>query len=353
MWRLLRNPVVWIGLAISLGALYLAFRGLHWKDVGQALADANYWLLALAVLLVLVTILTRSIRWGVLFYPRRGLGLGHLFGSLNVGYSVNNIAPMRLGEVVRAYALRETERVSLAHALSTILVERTLDTLTVIGILVITLPFVDAPSWARTPVLVAGPIFLTLGVLLALLSAAREGAMRVVSWSVRFLPERFRSGVEQAADAAIEGFGTLRQPWVLTQALAWSVLSWMSSALFVYVTIRAFGMDLPFTAGMFVMATTSLGMAVPGLPGYIGVYHAIAIKSLTGPFGVERTAAASFALVSHAIMYVTPMVLAAVYLWRERSTWRRVRLWITARDGATAAASPIDAPDAVESQTTP
>lgn len=352
MWRLLRNPLVWIGLAISLGALYLAFRGLHWQDVGQALADANYWLLAVAVLLVLATILMRAIRWGVLFYPRRGLSVAHLFGSLNVGYSVNNIAPLRLGEVVRAYALRETERVSLAHALSTILVERTLDTLTVVSILVITLPFIDAPSWARTPILVAGPIFLTLGILLALLSAARDTAMRVVSWGVRFLPERFRSGVEQAADAAIEGFGTLRQPWIMAQAIGWSVASWMSSVLFFYVTIRAFDMDLPFTAAMFVMATTSLGMAVPGLPGYIGVYHAIAIKSLTGPFGVERTAAASFALVSHAIMYVTPMVVAAVYLWRERNTWRRVRLWIMARDGASAAPS-IDASDAVEPQTTP
>jgi uncharacterized protein (TIRG00374 family) len=176
--------------------------------------------------------------------------------------------------------------------------------------------------------------------------------MRVVSWGVRFVPERFRSSIEQAADAAIEGFGTLRQPWIMTQAIGWSVASWMSSVLFVYVTIRAFGMDLPFTAGMFVMATTSLGMALPGLPGYIGVYHAIAIRSLTGPFGVERASAASFALASHAIMYVTPMVVAAIYLWRERKTWRRVRLWITAQDG-TAAAPAIDAADAVEPQTTP
>lgn len=331
MWRVFRSPAVWIGLAVSAVALYLALRGLHWQDVGQALADANYGLLFLALLLVLVTIVMRAIRWGVLFYPRSGLRFSNLLGALNVGYSVNNLAPLRLGEVVRAYAIRETEQVSVAHALSTILVERTLDTLTVVAILMITLPFIDAPGWARGPMLLVGLGFLLLALLLAALSAAREGAMRAVSWGVRFLPERFRDRVEQAADAAIEGFGTLRQPWVLAQATAWSAASWMVSAAFIYVSLRAFGMDLPFTAGMFVMAATSLGMIVPAAPGYVGVYHAIAIESLENVFGANRNDAASFALTTHAMMYLTPMVLAAFYLWRERRTWRRVRAWMTER----------------------
>ena len=349
MWRVFRSPIVWIGLAVSAGALFLAFRGLHWKDVGEALADANYGLLLLALLLVLLTIVMRAIRWGVLFHPRSGLRFTNLFGALNVGYSVNNIMPVRLGEIVRAYAIRETERVSVAHALSTILVERTLDTLTVVAILVVTLPFIDTPGWIRGPALFAGIGFLTLGVLLALLSAAREGAMRLVAWGVRFLPARFRDRTLEAADAAIEGFGTLRNPAVLAQAVAWSAASWMVSALFIYVTVRAFGMRLPFTAGMFAMASTSLGMMIPGLPGSIGVYHAIAIKSLTNVFDAERAPAASFALVSHAIMYVTPMVLAAFYLWRERAAWRRVRLWMSEREEeAPREAVAIDAAEAAE-----
>jgi uncharacterized protein (TIRG00374 family) len=344
MWRIARSPAVWIGLTVSTVALYLALRGLQWNDVGQALADANYGLLFVALLLVVVTIVMRAFRWRVLFHPRRDMRFNNLFGGLNIGYSVNNLTPLRLGEVVRAYAIGETERVSVAHALSTILVERTLDTLTVVAFLMITVPFIDAPGWARGPVLILGLGFLVLALLLAALSAAREGAMRAVSRGVRFLPERFRERVERGADAAIEGFGTLRQPWVLAQATAWSVASWIASAAFVYVVLRAFGMDQPFTAAMFVMAATSLGMIVPAAPGYVGVYHAIAIESLTNVFGADRSSAASFALVSHAIMYLTPMVLAAFYLWRERSLWQRVRGWMTQRQDAVAieAAEPAE-----------
>jgi uncharacterized protein (TIRG00374 family) len=304
----------------------------------------------LAALLVLLTILMRGIRWGILFYPRTGLSLGNRLGALNLSYSVNNLIPARVGEVVRAFAIRESERVSVAHALSTILVERTLDTLTVIGILVITLPFIDAPAWAQWPMLFLGLGVLGLAALLAGLSAARELALRLVDWGARLLPERFRAPVVEAADAAIEGFGTLRNPLVLAQALAWSIGSWMVSALFIYAALRAFGMDLPFSAGMFVMAATSLGMIVPASPGYIGVYHAIAIESLVNVFDADRNAAASFALVSHAMMYVLPMIIAAFYLWRERNTWRRVRIWITERsdpDGAPGAPA-LDAAEAVE-----
>jgi len=72
------------------------------------------------------------------------------------------------------------EEVSAAHALSTIVVERMLDTITVVALLMVTLPFIDAPGWARGPALFLGLGFLGLAVLLAALSAARERAMALV-----------------------------------------------------------------------------------------------------------------------------------------------------------------------------
>ena len=82
------------------------------------------------------------------------------------------------------------------------------------------------------------------------------------------------------------------------------------------------------------MGATSLGMIVPSSPGYIGVYHAIAIESLVNVFDVGRDQAASFALVQHAILYLTPIVIGAVYLWRERRIWRQARLWAFDRAAA-------------------
>ncbi|MBI4570463.1 MAG: flippase-like domain-containing protein, partial [Chloroflexi bacterium] len=329
--RYLRSPFVWLGLAISLGALFLAFRGLRWSEVGDALRSANYGLLALALPVMILALLARAQRWAVLFYPRRDLRLFNLMGTLNLGYALNNILPLRVGEFARAYVIGEAEQVSTAHALSTIVVERTLDTITVVALLMITVPFVDAPGWVDGAAFL-GLGFVALAFLLAVVSAARERALALVVRAARLLPERFREPAERWADAALEGFAVLRRPAVLGQAIAWSAVSWLCSAVLVYVVMRAFALDLPFSAALFVMSATSLGMVVPSSPGYIGVFHAIAIESLVNVFDVPRDPAASFALVLHAILYLVPIVITALFLWRERRTWRQVRLWASGRE---------------------
>jgi len=75
------------------------------------------------------------------------------------------------------------------------------------------------------------------------------------------------------------------------------------------------------------MVATSLVMLVPASPGYVGTFELAAIKGLENVFDVGHNAAASYALVQHAILYLTPIVIGAVFLWRERRIWRQVRLW--------------------------
>jgi uncharacterized protein (TIRG00374 family) len=325
--RFLRSPLFWIGFLVSLGALLFSFRGLHWGEVGSALHDANYLLLLPAAIVMYFSLYFRAVRWGVLFYPRADLRVGALLGAMNIGYSVNNLLPLRIGELVRAYLIGETQRLSTAHALSTIVVERVLDVLTVVLLLVLLLPFIDAPAWATGPALVAGVVFLILGILLATLSLARRWALDVADWGIRLLPDRYQARLHQAAESVMEGFGVLSKPAVLAQGVAWSFASWGSSVLVMFIVQQAFDLGVGLEAAGFVVATTSLAMLVPASPGYIGTFELVAIKGMENVFDVGSNAAASYALVQHAFLYLAPMIIAAVYLWRERSAWQQIRFW--------------------------
>ena len=327
--RLIRNPMLWIGLAVSAGALFLAFRGLRWAEVADGMAGANYGLLLLALAILPVAFYLRALRWAVLFDSDKRMSTGSLFGAINIGYAFNNLLPLRLGDLPRAYVVRETENVSGAHALSTIVVERVLDTVTVVALLMVTLPFIEAPAWATGPAVFLGLGVLGLAAVLAILSASRARVMPLVAWAVRFLPEFLREHTEQAVDSAIQGFTVLRRPTALVKAVAWSVASWVASALVIFVALRAFDLDLGFKAALFIGSATSLGMVVPSSPGYIGVFHAIVIGSLVNVFDADRNQAASFALVLHAMLYLTPIVIAGAFLWRERQVRRQVWLWVT------------------------
>jgi uncharacterized protein (TIRG00374 family) len=337
--RFLRNPLFWLGLLISLAALFFAFRGLQWGEVGDALRDANYLLLLPAAVARFFSLYFRAIRWGVLFHPRTDLRTGDLLGTMNVGYSVNNLLPLRVGEFVRAYLIGEAGRVSAAHALSTIVVERVLDVLTVVLMLVLLLPFIDMPRWAATSAWIGGVGFLLLAALLVTLSMARRWAVDVADYCARPFPARYHARLHEAAESVMEGFGVLSKPAVLAQGVGWSFVSWLCSILMMFTVQQAFDLGVGFEAAPFVVATTSLAMLVPASPGYIGTFEWVARKGLQNVFGASEATAISYALVQHAFMYLAPLIIAAIYLSRERKAWQRVRFWArqeTAEEAASA-----------------
>ena len=322
MLTALKRPYLWVGVAVSVGALALASRSLRIDDVVDALTAANYLWLFPALAALLMGLVLRARRWQLLFHPLGGLSLGNLFGAMNIGYLLNSVLPFRVGELVRAYVIGKVEDVGLVHALTTIVVERLLDVLLVIALLLILLPFVDEPSWATGPALVLGVSILVLATLLAAIGRARRFALHIVEWLLRPAPERLRGRLRESAEAALDGFATLGHPPVLLRAGGWSVIAWAFSSLYMYFVLLAFDLELTYAAPLLVMVATALGMIVPSSPGAIGVYHAIAIETLTTVFAVERADAAGFALVSHAIFNLVPIILGMAFLWSRRESWR-------------------------------
>jgi uncharacterized membrane protein YbhN (UPF0104 family) len=145
-------------------------------------------------------------------------------------------------------------------------------------------------------------------------------------------------------DAALDAFETLGNGSVVLRAGAWTIAGWALSSLYIYCLLMAFDISLAYSAPLFVMVALNLGMVVPSSSGYLGVYHAIAIETLTVVFGVDRASAAGFALASHAVFYVTPIALGGAYLWSRRELWDRVISGRWTRPQAPASAQPSETP---------
>src|SRR4030042_1001940 len=64
------------------------------------------------------------------------------FFTINEGYLLNNFLPLRLGEVGRAYLLGQNSGLGFWRVLSSILLERGLDVLLTVAMLLGALPFV-------------------------------------------------------------------------------------------------------------------------------------------------------------------------------------------------------------------
>ena len=315
------RPIVWLGVAISAAAIALAVRGLHVEDVGRALSETKLvWLLP-AVAAIVLAFYPRVRRWQVLFYPRAGLSQYNLYGAMAVGYMLNNLLPLRVGELGRAYLIAKSENVDYAQALSTILVERVLDILVLFGILLVLLPFVDEPPWATGSAVILGLVTLGLAVLLATVGSSRQLALAGARKLLRVTSSETQIRAERWLEAALTGFAVLSHPRVLIEAVFWSVLGWACSSVFLFCCLRALDLHLSYAAPLFVMVAINLGMVIPSTSGYVGVYHTIVIEAMTKVFSVDRESAAALAIITHALFYVIPVVLGAAYLWHRRELW--------------------------------
>jgi glycosyltransferase 2 family protein len=316
-------------ILISLAFLALALQGINLKALGAALRQANYvWLLP-AVLITLAILAVKGIRWQLLFHPEYHLPFAPVFTALCAGYLASNVLPARLGEVVRVVLLVSDEPVGVARTVSTIVVERLLDVLSVLIILILLLPFVELPPAVTHAAQALGILALGGSALLLLLSRWKE---RVLNWSravLRHIRILDRPTIYLAIGHLIDGFAALRGRLGLA-LIGLSLLSWFGSVGVAWCVSQAFGMAVPLSAMAFTVVVVALGMIVPSSPGYVGVFHYLVTVALA-PFGVSKDTALSFALVWHGLNYVELSIVGLVALaihgtslgqvmqkWRER-----------------------------------
>jgi len=314
----------WLGIAISLICLVLVLWNIDFWEVLNALKRANYaWLLP-ASLAFAGTLISKVLRWQLLFPgEHKRIRREKLFSALMISYALNTILPARLGELARAYVIGETEGLSKSLTLSTIVVEKVLDVLTLLLFLVLLLPFLTLPSWVQRPALIMAALFLCLFAIILALTYQRLRTLSLVSSFLRQIPRLSAERILNSLDSALSGFDVLRSARRNISLWGWSLAVWITGALFILFVMFAFHINAPPSAAVLVLCVTSLGMTVPSSPGYIGVYHWLVVSTLL-IFNVDRELALSFAFALHAVTFLPLTLLGIFYMMRENYTLQKI-----------------------------
>ena len=131
----------WIGILISLLFLVILVWSIDIRYTLSELKSANYIYVIPAIALYFVSVYFRSIRWKLLLSHMKDIPVNRLYPIVVIGYMANNLLPVRLGELVRAYYLARRESINGASSLASIAVERVYDGLTLLCFCVISIPF--------------------------------------------------------------------------------------------------------------------------------------------------------------------------------------------------------------------
>jgi glycosyltransferase 2 family protein len=326
---LLRDKKFWIGLAISVVFLYLAFRGEDLGAIGAALTRVQYWALIPAIVAYFVGVWLRAIRWGVLLSPmRQGIHPYRLFKVLVIGYMGNDILPARLGDVIRVYVLSRRENVTKSATLATILVERIFDGLTMLGFLAASALFITLNTELTLILRAATSLFLAGFLVFLFLAAAPDRISTLVRLILgrspigRVIPESLHERALHMTSAFVGGLAVLRSWRGVLSVMGLSIGAWAAEALMYYIIgAWGFGLDLPVHAYTITTAIANLSTLVPSSPGYFGVFDTVAKVVLVGLFKLDSTMALSYVALLHAALYFPVTLWGVYYMVRESVSW--------------------------------
>lgn len=302
---------------MGIGLLYLAFQGANIPKMWEILKDAQYSWVILSMMLGFLTFISRGYRWLILLET-----MGYSSSSYNsvnavtIGYLVNLALP-RLGEFTRCTALNRVEHIPIGKLFGTILVERAIDMVILLFLLVLTL-FTNLDTFGgffydtfgtklqRTSNLIGyGILLLVIAALLFyLIYRYRRRLMRN---KIFF---KFFSLYRSIGHGSRTVFSMERKGIFLLHTL----FIWFMYFLMTYLCFFSFDATGGFgpDKGLFVMVAGGLGMAAP-TQGGIGAYHWM-VKEALKVIGVDNDMGLTFATVVHSSQVVMILLTGSIAL---------------------------------------
>lgn len=296
-WELLRFGPALIGIVILLGSFYL--RAWRWQLIIRQVGDVPFWT---------------------------------VFHSLNVGYMMNDILPLRAGEFLRGVVVARRGNLPVAAMLTSVFVERTFDLAglaVTFGVVMLAYPF---PGWVRGA---GGMLSLAILGLLAVAVVLSHSSDRLRRWHDRLKDDKGKTLTVKVGGRILElldGLSVLRSRSAMLHILWSSLTLWV-----MYIAVMKFVLDaFQLTDGTYPLLQgsawiqagvltliTSIGFAIPSAPGGVGTYHAAVLLGLSW-FDVPEGLGVVFATVMHAVNYFTLIILGVIGLWRLKLKWSDV-----------------------------
>lgn len=310
-------PSVWARspLAVKIGTQFLVASALLalllWRTnlsaVQRELEGAELWWIAPAAFFNLASDAFRAVRWRQLFRPLKDVSVPFLWTVAVLGVAVNQALPLRAGEVVRVQVLRRRTGLAASQVFATILSEKLLDTVAFGAFLAVGFVLYSEARF-MWPLAVLYGVALVAGV-----AAARWLARRSLNDEpVRpQLEGRWRVWAEtqsRSFGSGLQSFLSVRALGVVSVA---SVLAWACEAGLYYCCGRALGLGLDPAVYLLAVVAATVAVSVPFTQAGLGVFE-IALAGLLVAFGVDKSQAAAFAVLSH-VMLALPYLVAGPF----------------------------------------
>ena len=126
---------------------------------------------------------------------------------------------------------------------------------------------------------------------------------------------RFEAPLVEFVQNAVGGLAVLKDSRRFLAVLLWALAHWLMHAVGFYLGFLAVGLDVPFSAALFLMGVIGIGVLIPSSPGFFGVFEISAVVGLA-VYGVSDKLATSWAIGFHLLSFIPITLFGAIYFTR-------------------------------------
>ncbi|HXB63737.1 MAG TPA: lysylphosphatidylglycerol synthase transmembrane domain-containing protein [Solirubrobacteraceae bacterium] len=345
-WRPRRRVVLPVVLALLVGIVALALSQLGLHRVGNALTSAQPGWIALALVLMALSLLLRAGSWHEVLraaLPDTQVAWPPVIRATMIGVMGSAVFPGRIGEPAKMLVLIRrlpgSSRRQLPVVAGTVF-SQTLINLLALAILA-TVTFTSLGILRQhvsgLAIALAVPLAICVLVLLGprLLAVAQRSRSLRIALAAATLARLLRLGRQGLAVFANHRHGP---PAVLLQLLAWT-LQWLAC----YAVLLALGLqsDDGLTAAAAVLLAVNVSAVLPATPSNVGVFQAACLVVLAA-YGVNAGPALAYGIILQAVEVLTALGLGIPALLGEGMTWRDIRGAATLEREETAESIPAE-----------
>ncbi|MCL4545647.1 MAG: flippase-like domain-containing protein [Chloroflexi bacterium] len=297
-----------VGCLVTAMLGFLVLRQVHPYALLNELESVHErWILA-ALMPVPFAFGAMAWRWTLLLSAGGKLSVWRSAKLLGLSYFINLVLPGRAGDLTRSYLAGMTKDIGFRSALASVIVEKSLDGLTVVLLITLCLRQFPLPAVMSRGIIAAGTMFLGLLVALGVLSLSTGRHPQLLS---RFpIPSRLLPSISELLERFAIGSRSLTRPDRLLRIIALTLLTWSLALVTTYCLVQAFSLQLPSLAPALALGVASLGLTIPAAPGGVGAYQGLVMVVLER-YGVPSAQALGFGLALQ-FCQVLPLVLFGI-----------------------------------------
>lgn len=311
---LIRNPQSVIGYLLAVAGLIWVLHDVEFDRLRSSFSHLNWQWITLAIACDILSYICQGIRWQKLLKPISNISAIRATQAIYVGLFTNEILPMRLGELARAYLVSRWSAANFVTVIPSMLVERLFDGIWLMIGIGLTAVIVPLPKnlLRAADVLGIGLVIASL-VLFFLITRQTNRSQESEAGFISSLNVRLAK--------ALKGMGRTRDFYL---SFAWSMLLLVFQGLAFWLVMIGCGLHLSFWSGMAVFLIVHLGTAIPNAPANIGAYQFFTVVGLT-LFGVDKSVATGFSLVVFLILTAPLWALGLFALSQSGTTLSKIR----------------------------